>query len=326
MNSQIAREYRLKFPDMPNLTLARVMYKENVSVFKDVDSARSALRYIEGKKGARDKKYLKDKSLIMEQARPYNPYKLPESDETKYEPYIIKGSKVLGILSDVHVPYHSIEALTVALDEFKKLGVDTVLINGDFLDFHTLSRFLKDPRKKSFAHELETANQLLDIICQMFGKVVFKLGNHDERYEHYMMQKAPELLGVREFQLSYLLKAHDRKMDVVSDKRIIKAGKLNIIHGHEYPSAFSPVNIARGLYTKAKVCAIQGHNHQTSEHSETDMNGEITTTWSMGCLSELHPAYMPLNRWNHGAAVVHLDSDGITFHVDNFRIRKGKRI
>jgi len=73
MNSQIAREYRLKYPDMPNLTLARVMYNENVSVFPSVDSARTALRYIEGKLGARNKKYLKDKSLIMEQARPYNP-------------------------------------------------------------------------------------------------------------------------------------------------------------------------------------------------------------------------------------------------------------
>ena len=325
MTSQIAREYRLKYPEMPTLALARLMYKENVAVFSNVESARTSLRYIEGKSGTKNKNAIKDKSLVMNEARPYNPYKLPESDETKYEPYILKA-KVLGVLSDVHVPYHSIEALTGALDEFKKQKVETILINGDFLDFHTLSRYIKDPRKKSFAHEIETANKLLDIICQMFDKVVFKLGNHDERYEHYMMQKSAELLGVREFELSYLLKAHDRKMDVVTDKRIIKANKLNIIHGHEYPSAFSPVNIARGLYTKAKVCAMQGHNHQTSEHTETDMNGEITTTWSIGCLSELHPQYMPLNRWNHGAAVVHLDSNGIEFHVDNFRIRKGKRI
>ncbi len=324
MNSQIAREYRLKFPDMPTLTLARIVYKENVAAFKDVDDARTSLRYIEGKMGARNKKYLKDKSLIMEQPRPYNPYKLPESDETKYEPYIIKGSKVLGILSDVHVPYHSIEALTVALDEFKRQGVDTVLINGDFLDIHKLSKYVKDPRKKSFAHELETANQLLDIICQMFGKVVFKLGNHDERYEHFLMHKAPELLGIPDFKFENLLKAKERGMQVIGEKRIIKANKLNIIHGHEYPSVFSPVNIARGLYMKGKVSAMQGHNHQTSSHTETDMNGDIVTTWSLGCLCELNPAYMPLNKWNHGFAMVELDTNFVNYEVKNYSIYKGK--
>ena len=78
MNSQIAREYRLKYPDMPTLTLARVMYKENVSVFPSVYSSRTALRYIDGNLGARNITYVKDKSLIMEQDRPYNPYKLLE--------------------------------------------------------------------------------------------------------------------------------------------------------------------------------------------------------------------------------------------------------
>ncbi len=113
-------------------------------------------------------------------------------------------------------------------------------------------------------------------------------------------------------------------MDVVGEKRVIKANKLNIIHGHEYPSVFSPVNIARGLYMKGKVSAMQGHNHQSSTHVETDMNGDIVTTWSLGCLCELNPAYMPLNKWNHGFAIVDLSDNGKEFHVRNFRIHKGK--
>jgi hypothetical protein len=113
-------------------------------------------------------------------------------------------------------------------------------------------------------------------------------------------------------------------MQVIGEKRIIKANKLNIIHGHEYPSVFSPVNIARGLYMKGKVSAMQGHNHQVSEHTETDMNGEIVTTWSLGCLCELNPAYMPLNRWGHGMAIVDLSDNKKDFEVRNYRIYKGK--
>ena len=52
------------------------------------------------------------------------------------------------------------------------------------------------------------------------------------------------------------------------------------------------------------------------------MNGKITTTWSLGCLSELHPQYAPLNKWNNGFAIV--DIDGRKFDVRNKRILNGE--
>lgn len=321
----VAREYRRKYGmQMPSLTLARIMYKENIEVFKDVENARSVLRYIEGKSGAaKQLKYIKNSDFYMSSDRPKNPWKLPESEESKYEPYTIKAKK-LAVLSDIHVPYHSIDAITAAFDKIAEEKPDAILLNGDTVDFYGLSKFMKDPRKRSVAHELQALNEFLDVLQQFDAKVIYKLGNHDERYEHYLMHKAPELLGIPEFKFENLLKAGERKMDVIGEKRVIKANKLNIIHGHEYPSVFSPVNIARGLYMKGKVSAMQGHNHQVSEHTETDMNGEITTTWSLGCLCELNPAYMPLNRWSQGFAIVDLDANGKDFEVRNYRIFKGK--
>jgi hypothetical protein len=103
----------------------------------------------------------------------------------------------------------------------------------------------------------------------------------------------------------------------------MKAGWLDIIHWHEFASSvFSPVNVARGLYLRWKVSAIQWHNHQTSEHTETDMNGKIVTTWSLGCLCGLHPQYMPINKWNHWFAIVEVDWED--FEVRNKRIYKWK--
>jgi len=322
---EIAKEYRQKYGmHMPTLTLSRIMYNENKEIFTNIEHARQSLRYIEGKTGSINRKKIKnDSEFMMTQERPKNPYKLPESDESKYEPYILKASK-LAVLSDIHVPYHSIEALTAAFYKISEEKPDAILLNGDTVDFYGLSRFMKDPRKRSLAHELKALNELLDVLAQFGAKIIYKLGNHDERYEHYLMQKAPELLGIPEFELQYLLKAKERGMDVIGEKRIIKANKLNIIHGHEYPSVFSPVNIARGLYMKGKVSAMQGHNHAVSEHTESDMNGEIVTTWSVGCLCELNPAYMPLNKWSHGFAIVDMDINGKDFNVRNYRIYKGK--
>ena len=315
---KLAQQYREKYGlEMPTLKLARIIYKDNPLLFPSLDSARSSLRGLEGK--MKSSGYHKRYDIPE---RPKNPYNLPKSDETIYEPYELQAKRLL-ILSDIHIPYHSIDAITCALDYAKNEKPDAILLNGDTLDFFGLSRFSKDPKKRSVAHELEAFREFMDILKKTFNaKLYFKLGNHEERYEHFLWMKAGELEGVDEFDLANIIKARAEGIEIIKDKRVMKAGGLNIIHGHEYFGITSPVNIARGLYMKGKVSALQGHNHATSEHTETDMNGNITTTWSVGCLSELHPMYMPLNKWNHGFAII--DIDAKDFEVRNKRIHNGK--
>ena len=322
----IAREYRVKYGmDMPTRKLSRIMYSENNLTFKNIDDARTVIQKIEGKAGGkRHKASSKNTQFYKPEHRPENPYELPKSDETIYEPYIIKGRRIL-VLSDIHIPYHSIPALTAAFDWARDKDVDTVLLNGDTIDAHRLSKYVTDPKKRDFAGELETFREFFTVLVQAFPKaqIIFKIGNHEERYDAFLAQKAGELSGVSEFSLENIIRSRAQGIEFVTDKRIMKAGDLNIIHGHEFTGGtFSPVNIARGLFLKAKVSAMQGHNHQTSEHTESNMNGEITTTYSVGCLCELHPAYLPINKWNHGFAIV--DVDGQSFHVRNYRIHKGE--
>ena len=324
--TEIARTYRKKYPDYPTLKLARIMYNANKLTFKDIEDARSSLRYIEGKSGKALLKFVKNTEFTKTEARPYNPYNLPPSEETIYEPYFIKGHKRVGILSDVHIPYHSIESLTSAIGFMKKEKVDAILLNGDTIDCHRLSRFIKDPKKRNFAQELDIFKAFFEVLeKQLKCKIYFKLGNHEDRYEHFLYEKASELVGIEEFEFSNILKARARGIEVIGDKRVMKLNGLNGIHGHEYIGGISaPVNVARGLYLRGKTSAFQGHNHASSEHTETDMNGKVTTTWSLGCLSELHPAYLPLNKWNHGCAVVDLDTNGEDFEMRNKRIYKGR--
>jgi predicted phosphodiesterase len=319
--ADVARRYREKYGwEMPTLKLARIMLEAERLTFIDLDDARHKLRYIEGKAGKKDRKH---KTIVQMNERPRNPYQLPDSDETTYEPYRINAKRVL-VLSDIHIPYHSLDALTAAFDFAKDEKPDAILLNGDTIDFHGLSRFVKDPKARSFAYELSAFKRFFEVVTQAFGsKIYFKLGNHEERYNHFLMMKASELEGVEEFSLENIIKARAEGIEVIGDKRILKMGDLNVVHGHEFGgSIFSPVNIARGLFLRAKVSAMQGHNHQTSEHTETNMNRQITTTWSLGCLCELHPAYLPINKWNHGFAIV--DIDGDQFHVRNKRIDKGQ--
>ena len=327
-NANIARKYRSKNLTMPTKKLARIMYEENKLSFKDEEAARYSLRYIEGKAGdvMRSGVSKKETEFIMEKERPRNPYNIPSSDETVFEPFVFKGHRKILILSDIHVPYHSIDAITAALQYAKKSKPDALLLNGDTIDCHRLSRFIKDPKKRNFKLELDTFKALFDVFeKELKCKIYFKIGNHEERYEHFLYEKAGELVGVEEFEFENIIKARARGIEIIGDKRPMKFNNLWGIHGHEYVGGISaPVNPARGLFLKAKVSTFQGHNHQTSEHTEPTLTGKMVTTWSLGCLSELHPAYMPLNKWNHGFAEVELDPNGEDFEFHNKRIFNGK--
>lgn len=320
--SDLVRDYRKKYPNYPSLKLARIIYSENSLLFNTVEHVRSVIRYIEGKKGKFLRERVKNTEFVMNEDRSRNPYKLPESDETDYTPYRLNHKKV-GIISDLHVPYHNIEALTCAIDYMKKEKVDCVLINGDLFDFFSLSRFLKDPKKKNFAAELAIGAEIINILSDtLHCPVMLKIGNHEERYQHFLWTKMNELAGIEDFELKNIL-ARRCKLTVIEDKKIIKLGALNVLHGHETGSSvFSPVSIARGLFLRAKASSLCGHHHRTSEHTELDINQSITTTFSVGCLCELHPQYLPINNWNHGFAIV--ETEDQNFHVRNYRIYKGK--
>ena len=154
----LARQYRDKYGmKMPTLKLARIMYNENKLTFKDVENARFSLRSIEGKAT------VGSKVTHETEERPKNPYNIPASDETEFEPFIIKGHKRVAIFSDIHVPYHSIDTITSALTFCKKEKPDALLLNGDTIDCHRLSRFIKDPKKRNFKLELDTFKALFDV-------------------------------------------------------------------------------------------------------------------------------------------------------------------
>lgn len=331
----IAREYRLRYgAEMPTMKLARIMYKENKLLFIDVESARSKLRYIEGKTGVKHRKHITEKQFLMETSRPLNPYSLPKSDEAEYKPYIVKGYKKIGGLFDVHAPYHSMESLTSAIRYLKKEKIDLLLLGGDFWDFHGLSRFLHDPKKRRIGEEIKIGIDILKVLHkELKCKIVYKLGNHCERLQHFLWQKWGEidqlndLEEIKEITLENIVRRRlpDIDIDFVDDKRIIKANDLNIVHGHEFASSImSPVNIARGLYLRAKANTVCGHHHRSSEHTEMNIEGKIVTTWSVGCLSELHPQYMPINSWNHGFLIIELHDNKKEFTVQNKRIFNGK--
>ncbi len=307
-----------EFSNLPSRTIALILFKRHPLVFSSAERARRMVRL---RRGASGRKARKQRGLTA----PITPrIQLPPSDERTFEPFVLDGCKRVLVLSDIHIPYHTTSVLEIAIAEGRRRDVDCILLNGDTLDFHTLSRFERNPEARDFKGERTMGIQLLEYLRQEFPKarIIFKKGNHEERLDSYVIQKAPELYDQAILGLYPLLHMERLGVELVGDKRVIMLGGLSVLHGHELHKGFAPpVNPARGAYLKGKVSMLVGHHHKTSEHTETSLDGSIVTTWSTGCLSDLHPAYAPFNSYNYGFANVELAK--MNFNVTNHRIHRG---
>lgn len=259
-----------------------------------------------------------------------NPYKLPKSYAEKAKTFRLpaKCNNVLFI-SDLHIPYHDINAVSIAIEYGKRHNINCIFINGDILDFYQISKFTNTKRKRSVEQELKTANKFLDVLNREFPGVpiYFLKGNHDMRLEMYLAVKAPELLGISEFRLEVLLNSIGHNMHIIDDKTIVMIGKLPVTHGHLLiRGIMAPVNSARGAFLKAKSSVIISHVHKISTHSETTLKGKVITCYSTGCLCELNPDYTPFaNNYTHGFAHITVQTGG-NYKVRNMQIIDGNLI
>jgi len=318
--------------DMPSLTIAKRLFQEYPEIFISIDLARCIVRSARGNKGEENRKILmkkEERQILMRENRDpaivgkewnLNPI------DISIKNFDFKHRKPL-ILSDIHLPYHDLTAIILAIEYGISKGVDSIYLNGDILDCYKLSNFTKRPDMISFSEEREMFWSFLDFLkSEVKLPIYFKVGNHEERWNRHLLSQSPELYLLKEFALKEILKLDDLDIEYVGGRQVCNMGKLMVIHGHEFgESVFSPVNPARGLFLRAKCSILAGHNHQTSEHHENNLRGDSMACFSTGALCQLSPEYKPFafTKWNIGFAVVEIDNDK-SFHVENMRIIEGK--
>lgn len=326
LKGERAKEYLDRFPTLSKNAIARKLHADFPLLFNEVEDARRSVRYHTGTLGLSSK----SNKLTGMRETTYsatNPFGLPDSYEEERHPFILpKANNNILIISDLHIPYHNISAINKAFEVGKKEKVNTVFINGDLIDFHGFSRFLRDPSKRSPKQEMDAARKFLEILRKQFpnAQIYYHLGNHDIRYEHYL-KAHPELFEDDYYHLESRLGLIDLRIYQIDDRTITKAGKLSLHHGHYiFKGAVSPVSPARTILLKAKQSMICGHTHKISEATATNLDADIYSTWSSGCLCELLPDYNPMANDNaHGFAHARIKDDG-SFTLTNYRVHKGR--
>lgn len=307
-------------PDAPAQTLARRLVKECNGAIT-LHQARMRIQRQFGVHGKMHRKQIKPVAARAPR-KAGEIFAMPKSMAETWTPHRLNVIGNVGILSDVHVPYHSEIAVAAAIGYLKDQGLDALLLNGDIADFYAISRYMKDPKYRDFKGELMAVRDFIAYLRQQFPgiPIVYKAGNHEERWQHWLWQHAAEISDDPRMSMGAWLELDKHGVELVEDKRPVMLGKLPVLHGHELPSGMAaPVNVARGAFMKTLSTVMVGHSHRTSNHAESDMWHHETGCWSTGCLCDLRPDYARINRWNWGFAMVAIHKGG-AFDVHNYRV------
>ena len=246
----------------------------------------------------------------MDEIIPKSYYKRRKSDVT-----LSKNRKIL-VLSDLHCPYHDVKAISEAIKAGQDWCVDTVILLGDIMDFHRISRYPSDPETLTFAKEIEIGNQMLFGIRESFrnAEIHYIEGNHEVRLDAYIEKNASEFTDLPDLRLERLLDLYAQEINWLSNG-FIHCGDMTFIHGHEM-RGIGGVNPSRKLFNKMKKSAICGHLHRPESFYTRDGSGKLLQCHVVGHLGEPTPSYHPRNDWQHGFALVDVTKRG-NVYVEN---------
>lgn len=291
--------------------LAKLIYDLYPKHFTSVEDARCFIRYAVGEYGEKKR----NTTNIVK-------WNIPEGDKYEYKDFIMpQSASRLLILPDMHFPHHDVKALETALNDGIKNNCNSILINGDGLDFHKLSKYTKDKSNKEISEELEYFRLFLKELKKNFDvPIYYKVGNHEYRY-HRFLSENPQILGIKELDFQSIMRFGEYGItEIKSDQKIV-CGQFNLWHGHEFMGS-GGVWPAKWLFERTLESGACGHFHRISAFHAKQGDKNIDS-YSMGCLCDLRPKYIPHQRatqkWSHGYGILNWDKEKYEFFNKEIR-------
>src|ERR1035437_5383082 len=227
-----------------------------------------------------------------------------------------KLEKILFI-PDCHIPYHDLDAFNLMLKAGKIFKPDHTVILGDFADFYGVSSHSKDPnRALKLKEEIESVKKALDQVKTLKAKNnVFVSGNHEDRLERYLRDRAPELFNF--ISIPKILELKEKGFSYTPKKQAYKIGKLNVTHDTGVAGRFAHY---KALDTFQHNVII-GHTHRIGYAVEGDAQGQRHLGAMFGWLGDVNEIdYMhqvkARKEWSLGFGIGYLDpKTGVVYLV-----------
>ena len=225
------------------------------------------------------------------------------------------------IIPDVHAPYEDKRAFNMMLGIAQQEKIKNVCILGDFADFYAVSSHGRAANQESMLKkEITEVNKRLreiESICD--GKKIFLSGNHENRLERFINNKAPELFGLVD--IPELLQLNKWEYHSYRPTQLAQIGNSKLYARHT-PLAGGTLP-AHGSVVKAGCSVIFGHIHR-DQHSHVVMaNGDAHIGISVGWLGdkdhEVFDYVAGHHQWTLGFGIATIEPNG-NFHIEAPRI------
>lgn len=221
--------------------------------------------------------------------------------------------KVL-IFPDCHSPYHDKRAIDLVEQVVAHTKPKKISILGDFPDFYAISTHNKDPKRKdTFEEEVHVTNTLLRRIEGWgFTDKYYICGNHEDRLDRYIQERAPEMNGIVSTDSLLGLTKHGWKVTPYKDHTMI--GRVYVTHDIGKAGATA----VRDAMTAYQDNIVIGHLHRMIYLVEGNAKGVPHVAACFGWLGDVSKIdYMhrvKANRdWALGFGFGYLRSNGYVY-------------
>ena len=194
------------------------------------------------------------------------------------------------VFSDAHFTDTTTTAFKALLLMIKEFKPQVIVCNGDAFDGQVLSRFpsINYDQKPTVLDELKACRYHLDEIVKHKPagcRLIWTLGNHDMRYEAWLVNKVPEYSGVDGFSLKYhfpewetcwsfwigedtVVKHRYKGGRMAGYNNLTAAMNTNIITGHTHVLCASPITGYQGTWWGVQTGCLANPLSSTFEYTE----------------------------------------------------------
>jgi predicted phosphodiesterase len=194
------------------------------------------------------------------------------------------------VFSDAHFTDTTTTAFKALLLMIKEFKPQVIICNGDAFDGNILSRFpsINYDQKPSVLEELKYCQYHLDEIVKHKPagcELIWTLGNHDMRYESWLVNKVPQYSGVDGFSLKFhfpewktcwsywigentVVKHLYKGGRLAGYNNLTAAGNTNIITGHTHVLCVSPISNYQGTFFGCQTGMLANPLSSTFEYCQ----------------------------------------------------------
>lgn len=226
------------------------------------------------------------------------------------------------IISDLHIPFEDSRAVNIMMKIHQHCRPETVVINGDMLDFIELSTFTRDRLEdRPITQSIRDATDIIKKL-QRYSDVIYHIGNHELRLKKYLLNNAPEIADLVNFNdlINNNLKYDVEFVEMVGRDSMSKYFDDKLLVGHFNRVSRYSAYTAKMLVEDYKISIVQAHTHRLGTYFTTGATQTFLGNEN-GCLCEINPKYVHSPNWQNGFLMAY-----DAWNVEPVYIHKGRAL